>query len=150
MTTRTRHSWRRVAGAVFLLGALLVGRTGTAAGSNRPRSVLVLYGFCILLGASALVLTYANSGQSALLLLVLEAQGLRFHLVATRVRSIAYPLARQPHHNQIRNLTHHRPETMRLDMRKCLLARDLERPECGSRHLKSSDDCLKVHPSFQS
>ena len=31
----------------------------------------MLYGFCILLGAAALVLTYANSGQAALLLLVL-------------------------------------------------------------------------------
>jgi UDP-GlcNAc:undecaprenyl-phosphate GlcNAc-1-phosphate transferase len=40
-------------------------------GLSHRQAVLVLYGFCILLGAAALVLTYASSGQTALLLVVL-------------------------------------------------------------------------------
>jgi UDP-GlcNAc:undecaprenyl-phosphate GlcNAc-1-phosphate transferase len=40
-------------------------------GLTHRQAVLVLYGFCALLGATALVLTYANSGQSAFLLVVL-------------------------------------------------------------------------------
>jgi UDP-GlcNAc:undecaprenyl-phosphate GlcNAc-1-phosphate transferase len=40
-------------------------------GLSHRQAVLVLYGFCILLGAAALVLTYASSGQAALLLVVL-------------------------------------------------------------------------------
>jgi UDP-GlcNAc:undecaprenyl-phosphate GlcNAc-1-phosphate transferase len=40
-------------------------------GLTHKQAVLVLYGFCIFLGATALVLTYANSGVSALLLVVL-------------------------------------------------------------------------------
>src|SRR5262252_217036 len=42
-----------------------------AAGLTHRQAVLVLYGFCLLLGAGALVLTYANSSQAALLLVVL-------------------------------------------------------------------------------
>jgi UDP-GlcNAc:undecaprenyl-phosphate GlcNAc-1-phosphate transferase len=42
-----------------------------ALGLSHRQAVLVLYGFCVLLGAVALVLTYANSIQSALLLLAL-------------------------------------------------------------------------------
>lgn len=40
-------------------------------GFSHRQAVLVLYGFCILLGAAALVLTYASSGQTALLVVVL-------------------------------------------------------------------------------
>jgi hypothetical protein len=46
--------------------------------------VLVLYGFCILLGAAALVLTYANSVQASLLLLVLALVAFVF------LRSLGY------------------------------------------------------------
>jgi UDP-GlcNAc:undecaprenyl-phosphate GlcNAc-1-phosphate transferase len=42
-----------------------------ARGLSHRQAVLVLYGFCILLGAVALVLTYANSVQAAFLLLAL-------------------------------------------------------------------------------
>ncbi|HEY7375546.1 MAG TPA: MraY family glycosyltransferase, partial [Polyangia bacterium] len=42
-----------------------------AAGLTHRQAVLVLYGFCVLLGGAALVLTFANSGQAALLLVVL-------------------------------------------------------------------------------
>src|SRR5450432_254628 len=42
-----------------------------ARGLTHRQAVLVLYGFCVLLGAVALVLTYANSTQSAFLLLAL-------------------------------------------------------------------------------
>jgi UDP-GlcNAc:undecaprenyl-phosphate GlcNAc-1-phosphate transferase len=42
-----------------------------ALGLSHRQAVLVLYGFCVLLGAVALVLTYANSMQSAFLLLAL-------------------------------------------------------------------------------
>jgi UDP-GlcNAc:undecaprenyl-phosphate GlcNAc-1-phosphate transferase len=42
-----------------------------ARGLSHRQAVLVLYGFCVLLGAVALVLTYANSMQSAFLLLAL-------------------------------------------------------------------------------
>lgn len=42
-----------------------------AAGLTHRQSVLVLYGFCGLLGGTALILTYASSAQSALLLVVL-------------------------------------------------------------------------------
>ena len=41
------------------------------AGLTHRQAVLVLYGFCIVLGATAMVLTYASSLQSALLLCVL-------------------------------------------------------------------------------
>ncbi|HTB57540.1 MAG TPA: MraY family glycosyltransferase [Polyangia bacterium] len=40
-------------------------------GFSHRQAVLVLYGFCVLLGAAALVLTYASSGQTALLVVVL-------------------------------------------------------------------------------
>jgi UDP-GlcNAc:undecaprenyl-phosphate/decaprenyl-phosphate GlcNAc-1-phosphate transferase len=53
-------------------------------GLSHRQAVLVLYGLCILLGASALVLTYANSGQSALLLLVLALVAFVF------LRSLGY------------------------------------------------------------
>jgi UDP-GlcNAc:undecaprenyl-phosphate GlcNAc-1-phosphate transferase len=42
-----------------------------AAGLTHRQAVLVLYGFCALLGTGALILTYASSGQAALLLVVL-------------------------------------------------------------------------------
>jgi UDP-GlcNAc:undecaprenyl-phosphate GlcNAc-1-phosphate transferase len=42
-----------------------------ARGLTHRQAVLVLYGFCVFLGAVALVLTYANSIQSAFLLLAL-------------------------------------------------------------------------------
>jgi UDP-GlcNAc:undecaprenyl-phosphate GlcNAc-1-phosphate transferase len=42
-----------------------------ALGLSHRQAVLVLYGFCVLLGAVALVLTYTNSLQSAVLLLAL-------------------------------------------------------------------------------
>jgi UDP-GlcNAc:undecaprenyl-phosphate GlcNAc-1-phosphate transferase len=42
-----------------------------AAGLTHRQAVLVLYGFCLFLGATALILTYASSGQAALLLVVL-------------------------------------------------------------------------------
>jgi UDP-GlcNAc:undecaprenyl-phosphate GlcNAc-1-phosphate transferase len=55
-----------------------------ARGLSHRQAVLVLYGFCVLLGAIALVLTYANSGQAALLLLVLAAVAITF------LRSLGY------------------------------------------------------------
>jgi UDP-GlcNAc:undecaprenyl-phosphate GlcNAc-1-phosphate transferase len=42
-----------------------------ARGLSHRQAVLVLYGFCLLLGSVALVLTYANSVQTALLLIAL-------------------------------------------------------------------------------
>ena len=42
-----------------------------ARGLSHRQAVLVLYGFCVLLGTAALVLTYTNSMQSAFLLLAL-------------------------------------------------------------------------------
>ena len=42
-----------------------------ARGLTHRQAVLVLYGFCVLLGTMALVLTYANSVQTAFLLLAL-------------------------------------------------------------------------------
>jgi UDP-GlcNAc:undecaprenyl-phosphate/decaprenyl-phosphate GlcNAc-1-phosphate transferase len=42
-----------------------------ARGLSHRQAVLVLYGFCIVLGGAALVLTYTNSSQTALLLVVL-------------------------------------------------------------------------------
>jgi len=42
-----------------------------ALGLSHRQAVLVLYGFCVLLGCTALLLTYASNGQSALLLVVL-------------------------------------------------------------------------------
>jgi UDP-GlcNAc:undecaprenyl-phosphate GlcNAc-1-phosphate transferase len=53
-------------------------------GLSHRQAVLVLYGFCILLGAAALVLTYASSGQAALLLLVLTVVAFIF------LRSLGY------------------------------------------------------------
>jgi len=49
-----------------------------AAGLSHRQTVLVLYGFCVLLGAGALVLTYASNAQAALLLLVLALVALVF------------------------------------------------------------------------
>ncbi len=40
-------------------------------GLSHRQAVLVLYGFCVLLGTAALVMTYASNGQSALTLVVL-------------------------------------------------------------------------------
>jgi UDP-GlcNAc:undecaprenyl-phosphate GlcNAc-1-phosphate transferase len=42
-----------------------------ASGLTHRQAVLVLYGFCVLLGSAALVLTYASSIQAALLLIAL-------------------------------------------------------------------------------
>lgn len=42
-----------------------------ALGLSHRQAVLVLYGFCVLLGCMALMLTYASNGQSAMLLVVL-------------------------------------------------------------------------------
>lgn len=53
-------------------------------GLSHRQAVLVLYGFCILLGAAALVLTYASSIQAALLLLVLAIVAVVF------LRSLGY------------------------------------------------------------
>ncbi|HXJ23376.1 MAG TPA: MraY family glycosyltransferase [Polyangia bacterium] len=55
-----------------------------ARGLSHRQAVLVLYGLCILLGSVALILTYANSGQTALLLLVLAAVAIAF------LRSLGY------------------------------------------------------------
>jgi UDP-GlcNAc:undecaprenyl-phosphate GlcNAc-1-phosphate transferase len=55
-----------------------------ARGLSHRQAVLVLYGFCVLLGAVALVLTYTNSVQTALLLLVLSAVAVAF------LRSLGY------------------------------------------------------------
>jgi UDP-GlcNAc:undecaprenyl-phosphate GlcNAc-1-phosphate transferase len=55
-----------------------------AAGLTQRQAVLVLYGLCVLLGGAALVLTYASSGQSALLLIVLAAIAIAF------LRSLGY------------------------------------------------------------
>jgi len=42
-----------------------------AAGLTHRQAVLVLYGFCVVLGTGAFILTFASSGQTALLLVVL-------------------------------------------------------------------------------
>ena len=55
-----------------------------ALGLSHRQAVLVLYGFCVMLGAAALILTYANSGQAALLLLVLALVAFVF------LRSLGY------------------------------------------------------------
>jgi UDP-GlcNAc:undecaprenyl-phosphate/decaprenyl-phosphate GlcNAc-1-phosphate transferase len=49
-----------------------------ALGLTHRQTVLVLYGLCVVLGAAALILTYASSGQAALLLLVLAVVALMF------------------------------------------------------------------------
>ncbi|HSZ83452.1 MAG TPA: MraY family glycosyltransferase [Polyangia bacterium] len=55
-----------------------------AQGLSHRQTVLVLYGFCVLLGAVALVLTYTNSLQSAILLVVVGA------LVVVALRALGY------------------------------------------------------------
>jgi UDP-GlcNAc:undecaprenyl-phosphate GlcNAc-1-phosphate transferase len=55
-----------------------------ALGLSHRQTVLVLYGFCVILGAAALVLTFTNSGQSALLLVVLAIVAFLF------LRSLGY------------------------------------------------------------
>ena len=55
-----------------------------AAGLSHRQAVLVLYGFCVVLGGAALILTYASSGQSALLLVVLALVAFVF------LRSLGY------------------------------------------------------------
>jgi UDP-GlcNAc:undecaprenyl-phosphate GlcNAc-1-phosphate transferase len=55
-----------------------------AMGLSHRQTVLVLYGFCIVLGTAALLLTYANSGQAALLLIVVALVALVF------LRSLGY------------------------------------------------------------
>src|SRR5580698_9020667 len=49
-----------------------------ARGLSHRQAVLVLYGFCVLLGLAALLLTYGNSGQAALLLVVLGVAAVVF------------------------------------------------------------------------
>jgi UDP-GlcNAc:undecaprenyl-phosphate GlcNAc-1-phosphate transferase len=49
-----------------------------ALGLSHRQAVLVLYGFCVLLSAVALVLTYTSSVQSGLLLVVLALAGFLF------------------------------------------------------------------------
>jgi len=55
-----------------------------AIGLTHRQAVLVLYGFCVLLGAAALILTYTSSLQSALLLVVIALLGFFF------LRSLGY------------------------------------------------------------
>jgi len=55
-----------------------------AAGLSHRQAVLVLYGLCVLLGAAALILTYASGGQSTLLLIVLAVIAFVF------LRSLGY------------------------------------------------------------
>jgi UDP-GlcNAc:undecaprenyl-phosphate/decaprenyl-phosphate GlcNAc-1-phosphate transferase len=55
-----------------------------ALGLSHRQAVLVLYGFCVLLGAAALMLTYTNSAQSALLLVVMALVAFFF------LRSLGY------------------------------------------------------------
>jgi UDP-GlcNAc:undecaprenyl-phosphate GlcNAc-1-phosphate transferase len=55
-----------------------------ARGLSHRQTVLVLYGFCVLLGAVALVLTYTNSLESAILLFVVAA------LVIVALRALGY------------------------------------------------------------
>ncbi len=47
-------------------------------GFSHRQAVLVLYGFCVLLGLAALVLTYGSSSQAALLLVVLAVTAVVF------------------------------------------------------------------------
>ena len=47
-------------------------------GLSHRQAVLVLYGFCVLLGLAALVLTYGNSSQAALLLVLLALAAVIF------------------------------------------------------------------------
>ncbi|HZL18759.1 MAG TPA: MraY family glycosyltransferase [Polyangia bacterium] len=49
-----------------------------ARGLSHRQAVLVLYGFCVILGLAALLLTYGNSGQAALLLVVLAVVAVIF------------------------------------------------------------------------
>jgi UDP-GlcNAc:undecaprenyl-phosphate/decaprenyl-phosphate GlcNAc-1-phosphate transferase len=53
-------------------------------GLSHRQAVLILYGLCIFLGAAALTLTYASSGQSAALLVVLALLSFAF------LRSLGY------------------------------------------------------------
>ena len=62
-------------------------------GLSHRQAVLVLYGFCIVLGAAALVLTYANSGQAALLLVVLAVVAFVFLRTLGYVRFDQMPAA---------------------------------------------------------
>src|ERR1022692_526424 len=55
-----------------------------ASGLSHRQAVLVLYAFCVLLGAAALILTFASSGQAALLLLLLALVAFLF------LRSLGY------------------------------------------------------------
>jgi UDP-GlcNAc:undecaprenyl-phosphate/decaprenyl-phosphate GlcNAc-1-phosphate transferase len=55
-----------------------------AIGLTHRQAVLVLYGFCVLLGGAALFLTYSSSLQSALLLVVIALLGFFF------LRSLGY------------------------------------------------------------
>jgi UDP-GlcNAc:undecaprenyl-phosphate GlcNAc-1-phosphate transferase len=55
-----------------------------AMGLSHRQTVLVLYGFCLVLGTGALLLTYTSSGQTALLLVVLALVAFVF------LRSLGY------------------------------------------------------------
>jgi UDP-GlcNAc:undecaprenyl-phosphate GlcNAc-1-phosphate transferase len=47
-------------------------------GLSHRQAVLVLYGFCVLLGFAALILTYGNSSQAAMLLVILGVTAVVF------------------------------------------------------------------------
>jgi UDP-GlcNAc:undecaprenyl-phosphate/decaprenyl-phosphate GlcNAc-1-phosphate transferase len=86
-------------------------------GLSHRQAVLILYGFCIVLGGASLVLTYASSGQSAALLVVLALLAFAFlrslgyvrldrmpESAATRKRNRALRAAIQPLSRRLRHL----------------------------------------------
>jgi UDP-GlcNAc:undecaprenyl-phosphate GlcNAc-1-phosphate transferase len=86
-------------------------------GLSHRQAVLILYGFCALLGGAALILTYASSGQSAALLVVLALVAFVFlrslgyvrldrmpESTATRRRNRAVRAAIQPLGRRLRQL----------------------------------------------
>jgi UDP-GlcNAc:undecaprenyl-phosphate GlcNAc-1-phosphate transferase len=86
-------------------------------GLSHRQAVLILYGLCIVLGGAALILTYASSGQSAALLVVLALLSFAFlrslgyvrldrmpESAATRRRNRALRAAIQPLGRRLRQL----------------------------------------------
>jgi UDP-GlcNAc:undecaprenyl-phosphate GlcNAc-1-phosphate transferase len=86
-------------------------------GLSHRQAVLFLYGFCVVLGGAALILTYASSGQSAALLVVLALLAFVFlralgfvrldgmpESAATRRRNRALRAAIQPLGRRLRQL----------------------------------------------
>ena len=85
MDTLLAMARRAVRGRPLFRRTRSTSTTGcSTAGLSHRQAVLVLYGLCVLLGALALVLTFANSGQSALLLVVLALVAFVF------LRSLGY------------------------------------------------------------